>query len=332
MRITEKTLKKLLGVLSSAVLSISLLGCTPYVSNSDIGSKQLPGTVTAESLTTVIPLETPVSAENSISLTDIPSYNSSPYIEINGNRPFFTTEELASATKSYKIFSQLDALGRCGTAIASVGQDLMPTEPRGSIGMIKPSGWHTVRYDDLIEDHYLFNRCHILAFELTSENVNELNLITGTRYMNTKGMLPFENQVADYVKKTGNHVLYRVTPEFEGNNLVASGVLMEAESVEDDGEGITFCVYCYNVQPGIVIDYATGDSQRADEDTVTASPESTVSADSSDVIYIGNTSSHKFHYSWCDGAQKMSESHCIAFENREAAIEAGYTPCKFCNP
>lgn len=150
-------------------------------------------------------------------------------------------------------------MGRCGVAYASVGKDLMPTEERGSIGQVKPSGWHTIKYDN-VDGKYLYNRCHLIGYQLTAENANEKNLITGTRYLNVQGMLSFKNMAADYVKETGNHVLYRVTPVFEGSNLVESGVLMEAESVEDKGEGILYCVYVYNVQRGININYATGDS------------------------------------------------------------------------
>ena len=191
------------------------------------------------------------------SLSNIPAYSNSPYVVINDNVPFFNDADLT--TSSYESYSNLDELGRCGVAVASVGKDIMPTEERGNIGSVKPSGWHSVRYQG-IDGNYLYNRCHLIGYQLTAENANEKNLITGTRYMNVDGMLPFENMVADYVKETGKHVLYRVTPIFEGNNLLASGVLMEAKSVEDNGEGVQFNVYCYNVQPGIEINYATGDS------------------------------------------------------------------------
>ena len=192
-------------------------------------------------------------------LLQVPEYTGEPYAEIGGNIPSFTREMMTA--KSRESYSKLDLLGRCGVAFANIGRDLMPTDERQSIGMIKPSGWHTVRYDDLIEGKYLYNRCHLIGYQLTGENANELNLITGTRYMNTEGMLPFENRVAEYVSSTGNHVLYRVTPIFKGHELVARGVQMEALSVEDDGKGICFNVFVYNVQPGITIDYATGDSR-----------------------------------------------------------------------
>lgn len=191
-----------------------------------------------------------------------PQYTGQPYVEMNSNIPYFTEEE--KIIQSFEKYSDLDSLGRCGTAYANVSKDTMPTEERGKIGMIKPSGWHTVKYPEIIEDLYLYNRCHLIAWCLSGENANEKNLITGTRYMNVEGMLPFEEKVARYIDETGNHVLYRVTPIFEGGNLVASGVLMEAYSLEDRGAGIQFCVYCFNVQPGIKIDYRTGESSRVD--------------------------------------------------------------------
>ena len=190
----------------------------------------------------------------------IPQYTGSAYVEINGNIPFFLESDVT--TTAFEEYSPLDRLGRCGPAKACLGRELMPTEERGEIGMIKPSGWHTVRYDDLIEDKYLYNRCHLIAYMLAGENDNELNLITGTRYMNTEGMLPFEIEIADYILQTGNHVLYRVTPCFSDNNLVAAGVRMEAYSVEDNGRGLAFNVFVFNVQPGINIDYRTGNSSR----------------------------------------------------------------------
>ena len=196
-------------------------------------------------------------AVQQFSLNNIPSYSGKPYVDINNGKPYFTSSEIT--TQSFESYSQLDSLGRCGVCTALVGQDMMPTEDRGSIGSVKPSGWHTVKYD-CVSGKYLYNRCHLIGYQLTGENANECNLITGTRYMNVEGMLPFENMVADYVKETNNHVMYRSTPIFDGNNLVASGVLLEAYSVEDNGQDVSFCVYVYNVQPGVSIDYATGDS------------------------------------------------------------------------
>lgn len=197
------------------------------------------------------------STEKEAILTAIPDYSGNPYVEVNNNIPFFSETDLT--TQSFEFYSELDDFGRCGTVYACIDQELMPTEERESIGMIKPTGWHTVKYD-CIADRYLYNRCHLIGYQLTGENANVQNLITGTRYLNIEGMLPFENMVADYIEETGNHVLYRVTPIFDGNNLVANGVLMEAISVEDKGAGICFNIYCYNVQPGVMIDYTTGDS------------------------------------------------------------------------
>lgn len=192
-------------------------------------------------------------------------YWDSPYTVINNNIPEFSESDMVR-TDSFESYSELDYLGRCGVAYANICKELMPTEERGEIGSIKPSGWHTVNYHEFVEGNYLYNRCHLIGYQLSGENANEKNLITGTRFLNVEGMLPFENEVADYVEETGNHVLYRVTPVFEGDNLVASGVQMEAYSVEDQGEGVMFNVYCYNVQPGITIDYVTGDSWIADDE------------------------------------------------------------------
>ncbi len=195
------------------------------------------------------------------SLADVPAFSGEPYVVLLDGVPGFTEEDMT--TTSYEYYDELDSLNRCGPAQANVGRDLMPTEKRGSIGQVKPSGWKTAKYD-FVDGKYLYNRCHLLGFQLTGENANEKNLITGTRYLNVDGMLPFENMVADYVKETGNHVLYRVTPVFYQDELVARGVQMEALSVEDQGEGVQFNVYCYNVQPGVEIDYATGESRLAE--------------------------------------------------------------------
>ena len=209
---------------------------------------------------------------------EVPQYSGQPYAEVNNNIPFWGEEdewikrfvdynapalEEDYQIKSFEEYSELDSLGRCGVAYACLSKELMPTGERGEIGMIKPTGWHTIKYPEIIDDLYLYNRCHLIAWCLTGENVNEKNLITGTRYMNIEGMLPWEEKVANYIDRTNNHVLYRVTPIYEGKNLMASGVLMEAYSIEDNGEGISFCVYCFNVQPGIEIDYSTGKSKEA---------------------------------------------------------------------
>ena len=196
--------------------------------------------------------------EGAESVEEIPEFTDVAYVAVNGNEPFFLPEEITD--ESYEYYSELDGLGRCGVTMACIGVDIMPTEDRGEIGSVKPTGWQSVKYD-CVEGKYLYNRCHLIGFQLAGENANKRNLITGTRYLNIEGMLPFENLVADYVKETGNHVMYRVTPLFDGDDLVAHGVLMEGWSVEDEGEGVCFCVYAYNAQPGIIIDYQTGESR-----------------------------------------------------------------------
>lgn len=196
---------------------------------------------------------------DNIHIEDIDNYNGNSYVIVNDNVPYFNEEDYELT--SFEKYSDLDYLGRCGIAFANIGIELMPTEKRTSIGSIKPTGWHTIKYDH-IDGKYLYNRCHLIGYQLTGENANKNNLITCTRSMNTKGMLQFENQVADYIKRTNNHVLYRVTPVFEGNNLLATGVEMEAYSVEDNGEGIKFNVFVYNIEDGVIIDYSTGESGR----------------------------------------------------------------------
>lgn len=256
-----------------------------------------------------------------ISMEEIPAYAGEPYVVIHDNVPSFTQEDLV--TDSYESYSELDALNRCGVVMACIGQDLMPTQERGSIGQVKPTGWQTVKYD-CVDGKYLYNRCHLIGFQLTGENANECNLITGTRYLNVEGMLPFENMVADYVTETGNHVLYRVTPIFEGDNLVASGVQMEAQSVEDDGEGIAFNVYCYNVQPGVEIDYATGDSWLAEQTEATTGGGQT---------YVLNTSSKKFHLPECSSVESIQEQNKQTVTcDRQDLIGQGYEPCGRCDP
>ncbi len=247
-----------------------------------------------------------------------------PYTVVNDNQPFFTEEE--KTADSFESYGSLDALGRCGQAFASVGRDLMPSGERESISSVKPSGWHTVKYDQ-VDGKYLYNRCHLIGYQLTGENANEKNLITGTRYMNVEGMLPFENMTADYIKETGNHVLYRVTPLFEGEELVARGVLMEAESVEDGGEGIRFCVFVRNIQPGIVIDYATGESHEEDSGEEAAETEET------ECEYVININTGKFHLPGCSSVEEMDPSNRRDFEgSRETLISQGYEPCGRCRP
>lgn len=262
---------------------------------------------------------------NNIDFT-IPIYNGLPYAIINENKPFFSKEDLNR--EAFEEYSELDSLGRCGVAFAKVGSETMPTVTRESIGQIRPTGWHTVKYNDLIEGNFLYNRCHLIAYQLTGENSNECNLITGTRWFNTKGMLPFENDVYNYIMATGNHVLYRVTPIFEADNLLASGVLMEAKSMEDNGQGICFNVYVYNMQPGIEIDYKTGDSKRTDSQTDDSENEATKGNN-----YIINISSRKFHHETCSIIKDMYEKNKLEFSgDRQELIDRGYEPCKRCNP
>ena len=296
-----------------------------------LGALTVPSTLTA-------------SPDAVITLQNLPPYSGAPYVEVNGGVPAFTEDDLADAQGYYEMYSPLDLLGRPGMAAASVGRELMPTGEREGIGMIKPVGFSTVRYDDLIEDKYLYNRCHIIGWQLTGENANERNLITGTRYMNVEGMLPFENRIASYVKKTGNHVLYRVTPVYDGSELVCRGLQMEAWSVEDEGQGVQFHVFVYNVQPGIEIDYATGSSRRA-EDSAGKEPDSGViaapdSPDSSDAdadipqsTYVLNRNSLKFHYAACESVADMADHNKIfSDEDRDTIVAKGYEPCKRCNP
>ena len=257
----------------------------------------------------------------SVSLDEVPAYSGAPYVEIDGNQPAFT--EADYTTESFEEYAPLDRLGRCGTAYACISTDLMPTEERGSIGQVKPSGWQTVKYD-FIDGKYLYNRCHLIGFQLTGENANECNLITGTRYLNIEGMLPFENLVADYIEETGAHVLYRATPVFEGDNLVASGVQLEGWSVEDEGEGVCFNVYCYNVQPGVTIDYATGDSQAADDNTPAADT-------AVEQTYVLNTRSKKYHLPDCPSVDRISSANRQDYTGTQEALRAeGYTPCGQC--
>ena len=270
----------------------------------------------------------PATSAAPVSLEDIPAYTGSPYIALNDNQPEFEEGDLSS--ESFETYSPLDSLGRCGPAYACIGQDLMPTEDRESISGVHPTGWVQAEYDT-VDGGSLYNRCHLIGFQLTGENANEENLITGTRYMNVEGMLPFENLVADYVKETGNHVLYRSTPVFEGDNLVASGVVMEALSVEDDGEGVCFHVYVYNVQPGIEIDYATGKSWESRQ--TPEAGESSEPASGEEREYVLNTSSHKFHLPDCPAVDTMSEKNKEEyFGTREDLIAQGYESCGSCNP
>ncbi len=235
--------ERLIALLAVIVITVAVAAIGLYAN----------GSLTLDNLLVELGLKPPAA----VVMDDIPDYSGQPYVVLEDNWPDFDAGDLT--LEAFETYSELDALGRCGPAYANICLEIMPTEPRGDIGQVKPSGWQTAKYD-CVDGKYLYNRCHLIGYQLAGENANRKNLITGTRYMNVEGMLPFENMVDDYVENTGNHVLYRVTPVFEGANLVASGVQLEAFSVEDEGEGICFNVYVYNVQPGVVIDYATGNS------------------------------------------------------------------------
>ena len=281
-----------------------------------------------------------VQAESADTIAEVPEYDGVPYVEINDNEPEFTEAELT--TEPYEEYSELDHLGRCGTAEACIGEDLMPDGEREDISEVEPTGWENREYD-IVDGGYVYNRCHLIGFQLSGENANEENLITGTRYMNTEGMLPFENMVAEYVQETDNHVMYRVTPVFEGDDLVASGVQMEAESVEDGGAGICFNIYVYNVQPEIIIDYSTG-ANWADTDSGNEKTADISAADDSDAengedqepkeqTYILNKNTKKFHKPECSSVDDIKAENKSGFTGtREELIEDGFDPCGKCRP
>ena len=263
-----------------------------------------------------------------LSLADVPDYSGAAYVVLEQNQPDFSQEQFVPGTERY---SQLDILGRCGETFAVIGPETMPQEERGAIGQVKPSGWHLAKYD-CVDGKYLYNRCHLIGYQLSGENANEQNLITGTRYLNVDGMLPYENQVADYVESTGNHVFYRSTPIFQGTELVARGVQLEAWSVEDEGAGVCFNVYLYNVQPGVEIDYATGESWLAGEQRPAAGPEQSPQQEE-EITYILNTKSQRFHLPDCSGAASTSQQNKQSTTlDRQTLIEQGYTPCGQCKP
>lgn len=278
-------------------------------------------------------------------------YQGEPYVEIENNEPDFTEKEYTQ--EAFEKYSNLDELGRCGVAFANICKEIMPTQKRGAIGMVKPSGWHTVKYE-VVDGKYLYNRCHLIGYQLAGENANEKNLITGTRYLNVEGMLPFEEQVTEYVKETGNHVLYRVTPVYQGNNLVAEGVRMEGYSVEDQGEGVSFHVFVYNVQPGVEIDYTTGDSslegtkdskgqkekQSADRNDAQRKQKKSVGKENikekqeeQTETYIINKNTKKFHLPGCDSVEKTLPKNRKSYTgSREELLNQGYEPCNRCKP
>lgn len=343
--IKSKFIKKLL---IPAVCLMTLVGCSPSTPSTDNSNAN-----------NSVKVESADSNNNSssnkesapIDLKNIPAFTDKPYVVINNNNPYFTDSDYT--TTPFERYSDLDKLGRCGVAYANVGKDLMPTDERESISSVKPSGWQSVKYD-IVDGKYLYNRCHLIGYQLTAENANKQNLITGTRYLNIKGMLPFENMVADYVKETNNHVLYRVTPIYEGDNLVASGVLMEAKSVEDNGKGICFNVYAYNNQPGITINYADGTSHLTETGQAGSSSSNSAgtsnntsnsttnnsnkkpdknTSTSTSASYVLNTKTHKFHNPSCASAKNLnSTDRKDVTESRDQIISEGYDPCKKCNP
>ena len=323
-------MKKLLNFKNSIIMIIGsllclsgLIGCSSTSVSNGVGQAlNIIEQVTDSSNKNNIVLNNPTenSNESNIDINNIPAYSGNDYIVLNNNIPNFSDSDLT--TTSFEEYSPLDSLGRCGVAYANIGTDLMPTEERESISSVKPSGWQSIKYD-IVEGKYLYNRSHLIGFQLTAENANKSNLITGTRYFNANLMLPYENMVADYIKETNNHVLYRVTPVFEGNNLVATGVQMEAKSVEDNGEGIEFNVFVYNVQPGITIDYATGASALASEET--HSEESSNNSSNKKTIIRGNSKSKIYHCPGQRDYENMSDSvYLINFNSEEEAIAAGY--------
>lgn len=344
-----KNTNKLLALLLSIVMLVSVVGCDINSSNYEDGSN----TGTSSSITdindnssSIIDSNDETSSTSSttqkpnnstvgtgkasaVNPSTLPAFSGTAWTSVNNNQPNFSTTELT--TSGYEKYSSLDSLGRCGVALASCGKEIMPStdEERKSISSIKPTGWIQKSYSG-ISGGYLWNRCHLIGWQLSAENANRENLITGTRYMNINGMLPFENMVADYIKETGNHVAYRITPIFEGRNLVCSGVQMEAYSIEDDGDGICFNVYCYNVQPGITINYATGDSSGPNSSTTT-SPPSTEQNDSKNnqasnvtMVWIPKTGSKYHSRSGCSNMKNPSQV------TKQEAERQGYDPCKKC--
>lgn len=312
-------LKNLTIVLLGVFLCLStFIGCSTI----DIPSTTNGGQVVEDSSSNNVPSSNSNENGNKLNtdIADIPAYSGNDYVVLNDNVPNFSDSDLT--TTSFEEYSPLDSLGRCGVAFANIGTDLMPTENRESISSVKPSGWQSVKYD-IISGKYLYNRSHLIGFQLTAENANKENLITGTRYFNVEGMLPFENMVADYIKETKNHVLYRVTPVYDGNDLVAKGVQIEALSVEDDGEGIMFNIFAYNVQPGITIDYATGESWLGETNKL----DKTSKKEKFEIR--GNKNSKVYHCPGQANYERMADSdNLVIFSSEKEAIKAGYTKAK----
>ena len=333
-------MKKLLNFKNSLIMMLGVLLCLSGLISCSITidlSTDNNGQVIENSNDTNSSTQNTTADSSNITIDNIPAYSGDDYIILNNNIPNFSESDLT--TTSFEEYAPLDDLGRCGVAYSNIGTDIMPTEKRESISSVKPSGWHSVKYD-IVEGKYLYNRSHLIGYQLTAENANDRNLITGTRYFNATLMLPYENMVADYIKETNNHVLYRVTPVFEGNNLVATGVQMEAKSVEDNGEGIEFNVFVYNVQPGITIDYATGDSALSGEEITNTSSSSnsnntsnnssnTTSSNNTtsteEIIIRGNSKSKIYHCPGQRDYENMADSdYLVNFNSEEEAISAGY--------
>ncbi len=321
---------KLLQFLMVFILCFTLVGCQQDDSNS------------SNTTNTSQSSNIDDGRDKGFSLDEVPEYPGEPFVALYNNVPDFDDKD--KTTKSFETYSDLDSLGRCGVAYANIGKDLMPTQKRGDISSVKPSGWINKKYDtDLVDGGYIYNRCHLIGHQLAGEDANEKNLITGTRYFNVEGMLPFENMVADYVKETNNHVLYRVTPVYDGDDLVAKGVQMEAYSVEDDGEGVLFNVFVYNVQPGITIDYATGNSelskdgetnsnqtsQQESKDNPNQNTQNNQSSSNTKVEIRGNSKSKIYHCPGQAAYDEMGDSpHLVIFHSEQDAINAGYRKAK----
>lgn len=357
---------KVKKVLLCCLVSIMIFVCGCDGNNSNVSSSGTAQTTTAVSSTSKMAIDSQATTTTTTSnseqtttgqtnlngkqltesakLSNVPEYTGSDFGIINNNTPLFSDDYLSS--QSYEFYGELDKLGRCTVGIANIGKDIMPTEKRGSIGMVKPSGWHLDKYD-FVDGKYLYNRCHLVGYQLSGENANEKNLITGTRYMNIGKMLDIENQVANYVKSSNNHVLYRVTPIFVDNELVARGVLMEAKSCEDNGKSICLCVFCFNVQPNVVINYATGDNRLAADSSITTSQVVTnqkpavttttstlknTQGNTSSIYVILNTNTKKYHEPSCSSVSKIKDKNKQEYRGSlDSLIAQGYSSCKICH-
>ena len=319
MKADRNRMPALIILLASVLSALTFSGCSSGISSS-LPCDTSEYTYTQSENESVLSENIPALSVG-FDLSSVPEFSGDPFVIIGDGVPDFKTDELAH--ESYEYYGELDSLGRCTAAAACLGSDLMPNEKRESISRVKPSGWHSVKYD-CVDGGNLYNRCHLIGFQLTGENANERNLITGTRFMNTEGMLPFENMTADFIKETDMHVMYRVTPVFDGNDLVARGVHMEAISVEDSGAGICFDVFVYNCQPGIEINYSDGESREIASDSDTADEE---------ISYIINLSSRRFHIPSCASAADIAQSNRMEYSGgRQELIDQGYVPCGRCKP